>query len=76
MIDQFLRESANQRTDEYGGSVENRARFLMEVLNAVTEVMGSDRVGLRLSPLNSFNSMKDGDPVRLSSLPSRTIECL
>lgn len=63
LIDQFLRESANQRTDEYGGSLENRARFLTEVLEAVTEVMGSGRVGLRLSPLNSFQSMKESDPI-------------
>lgn len=63
LIDQFLRDGANQRTDEYGGSLENRARFLDEVLTAVTEEIGSDRVGLRLSPLNSFNSMKDSDPV-------------
>ncbi|MBD5770733.1 alkene reductase [Marinomonas colpomeniae] len=65
LIDQFLRDSANQRTDEYGGSFENRTRFLTEVIEAVTEVMGSGRVGLRLSPLNSFNSMKDSDPVGL-----------
>lgn len=65
LIDQFLRDSANQRTDEYGGSFENRARFLREVIEAVTEVMGSGRVGLRLSPLNSFQSMKDSDPVGL-----------
>lgn len=65
LIDQFLRDGSNTRTDEYGGSFENRARFLMQVLEAVTEVMGSGRVGLRLSPLNSFNSMKDSDPVGL-----------
>lgn len=65
LIDQFLRESANQRTDEYGGSFENRARFLTQVLDAVTEVMGSGRVGVRLSPLNSFNGMKDSDPIGL-----------
>ena len=65
LIDQFLRDSANQRTDEYGGSFENRSRFLKEVIEAVTEVMGSGRVGLRLSPLNSFNGMKDSDPVGL-----------
>ncbi len=65
LIDQFLRDSSNQRTDEYGGSFENRARFLREVIEAVTEVMGNGRVGLRLSPLNSFNSMKDSDPVGL-----------
>ncbi|QUX90181.1 alkene reductase [Marinomonas sp. A3A] len=63
LIDQFLRESSNQRTDEYGGSLENRARFLTEVIEAVTEVMGSGRVGLRLSPLNSFQSMKENDPI-------------
>ncbi len=62
LIDQFLRDSANQRTDEYGGSLENRARFLSEVLEAVTGEIGSGRVGVRLSPLNSFNSMKDSDP--------------
>ncbi|MDC8786881.1 alkene reductase [Roseateles koreensis] len=63
LIDQFLRDSANQRTDAYGGSLENRARFLFEVLTAVTAAIGSDRVGLRLSPLNSYNSMKDSDPM-------------
>jgi N-ethylmaleimide reductase len=65
LIDQFLRDGANDRTDGYGGSMENRARFLFEVLTAVTAAIGSDRVGLRLSPLNSFNSMKDSDPVAL-----------
>ncbi len=62
LIDQFLRDGSNQRTDEYGGSPENRARFLTEVLEAVTSEIGSQRVGLRLSPLNSFNSMQDSDP--------------
>ncbi len=62
LIDQFLRDSANQRNDEYGGSLENRARFLTEVLEAVTGEIGSGRVGVRLSPLNSFNSMQDSDP--------------
>jgi N-ethylmaleimide reductase len=63
LIDQFLRDSANQRTDEYGGALENRARFLTEVLEAVSAEIGSQRVGLRLSPLNSFNSMRDSDPL-------------
>jgi len=63
LIDQFLRDSANKRDDQYGGSLENRTRFLREVIEAVTEVMGSNCVGLRLSPLNSFNSMKDSDPI-------------
>ena len=66
LIDQFLRNSSNQRTDEYGGSMENRARFLTEVIEAVIGVFGAGRVGLRLSPLNSFQSMKDSDPVGLT----------
>jgi N-ethylmaleimide reductase len=67
LIDQFLRDTPNQRTDAYGGSLDNRARFLFEVLTAVCAAIGSDRVGLRLSPLNSFNSMKDSDPVGLTT---------
>nr|WP_295083956.1 alkene reductase [uncultured Roseateles sp.] len=67
LIDQFLRDGANKRTDAYGGSLENRARFLFEVLDAVTAAIGADRVGLRLSPLNSYNSMIDSDPVALIS---------
>lgn len=66
LIDQFLRTSANQRTDNYGGSIENRARFLCEVLTAVCAAIGSDRVGVRLSPLNSYNSMIDTDPLALT----------
>lgn len=66
LIDQFLRDTPNQRTDSYGGSLENRARFLFEVLTAVTAAIGSERVGLRLSPLNSYNSMKDSDPMALT----------
>lgn len=66
LLDEFLRDSSNHRTDEYGGSMENRARLLMEVLDAVIRVWGSDRVGLRISPVNSFNSMKDSDPIGLT----------
>ncbi len=65
LIDQFLRDGSNQRTDMYGGTMENRARFLFEVLTAVCAAIGSERVGLRLSPLNSFNSMIDSDPLGL-----------
>ncbi len=67
LIDQFLRGSANQRTDAYGGTMENRARFLFEVLAAVCAAVGSERVGLRLSPLNSFNGMIDSDPIGLTA---------
>ena len=62
LIDQFLRDGSNARTDFYGGSIENRTRFLREVTDAVVEVWGADRVGVRLSPAGSFNSMSDSDP--------------
>lgn len=62
LLDQFLRDGSNHRTDAYGGSLENRVRLLLEVTDAVAGVWGADRVGVRLSPLNSFNSMYDSDP--------------
>jgi N-ethylmaleimide reductase len=62
LIDQFLRDGTNRRTDAYGGAVENRARFLREVVEAVAAVWGAGRIGVRLSPVSSFNSMSDGDP--------------
>ncbi len=65
LLDEFLRDGANKRSGPYGGPIENRARLLLEVLDAVTDVWGGDRVGLRLSPLNSFNSMIDSDPISL-----------
>ena len=65
LLDSFLRDGANKRSGAYGGSLENRARLLLEVLTAVIEVWGSERVGLRISPLNSYNSMIDSDPVGL-----------
>lgn len=65
LIDQFLRDTPNQRSDSYGGSLDNRARFLFEVLTAVIAAIGAHKVGLRLSPLNSYNGMKDSDPVAL-----------
>jgi N-ethylmaleimide reductase len=62
LLDQFLRSSANARRDKYGGSVGNRMRLLMEVVEAVTSVWSSDRVGVRVSPVNDYNSMGDDDP--------------
>jgi len=62
LLDQFLRDGSNQRDDEYGGSIENRARLMLEVAEAVTAEVGADRVGIRLSPLQPFNDMKDSDP--------------
>jgi len=63
LIDQFLRDGTNQRTDEYGGAIENRARLLLEVTEAVTSVWDSQRVGVRLSPSGTFNDIRDSHPL-------------
>jgi N-ethylmaleimide reductase len=65
LLDQFLQDGSNKRTDRYGGSIENRARFLLEVVDAVVTVWGKARVGVRLSPYGTFNDMSDSDPVKL-----------
>lgn len=65
LLDQFLKTSANRRTDAYGGSIENRARLLLEVMRAVVDEVGADRVGLRLSPMALVNDADDEDPQRL-----------
>ncbi|MFP5466921.1 MAG: alkene reductase [Gammaproteobacteria bacterium] len=62
LLDQFLKTGANQRTDAYGGSIENRARLLMEVMQAVTAAIGGGRVGIRLSPVTPANDIVDADP--------------
>lgn len=62
LIDQFLQSGTNHRNDEYGGSVENRVRFLSEVAQAVSEVWAPSRIGVRLSPRGTFNDMSDDDP--------------
>lgn len=62
LIDQFLRDGANQRTDGYGGTVENRCRFALEVVDAVIAEIGAGRVGIRLSPVTPSNDLCDSDP--------------
>lgn len=62
LIDQFLRDGSNKRDGEYGGDLENRARLLFEILDEVVNIWGRGYVGVRLSPINSFNSMHDSDP--------------
>lgn len=71
LLDEFLRDGSNKRSGPYGGTIENRARLMFEVVEAVCEVWGSDRVGLRISPLNSYNSMIDSDPVGMASFVAR-----
>ncbi|GDY25503.1 alkene reductase [Agarivorans sp. Toyoura001] len=65
LLDQFLKDGTNQRSDNYGGSIENRARLTLEVTAAVAEVWGSGRVGVRISPTGTFNSMSDSKPQAL-----------
>ncbi|MBW4521848.1 MAG: alkene reductase [Scytolyngbya sp. HA4215-MV1] len=65
LLDQFMRDGSNQRTDAYGGSIANRARLIREVTEAVVGVWGADRVGVRLSPSGTFNDMVDSDPKAL-----------
>jgi len=62
LLDEFIRDGSNQRTDAYGGSIENRMRLLDEVLTAVKEVWPASRIGVRLSPENQFNDMVDSQP--------------
>ena len=60
--DQFLQDVSNQRTDEYGGSIENRAKFPLEIIEAVSNAVGEDRVGFRISPWNTWQGMGMKDP--------------
>ncbi|KAL8061280.1 hypothetical protein ABFX02_02G077300 [Erythranthe guttata] len=62
LIEQFLKDQVNDRTDEYGGSLENRCRFALEIVEAVTNEIGSNRVGIKLSPYTDFMRSIDSDP--------------
>lgn len=76
LLDQFLETGTNRRQDRYGGSVENRARLLLEVMEAVIGVWGAERVGVRLSPGGTFNDMHDADPVATFSHVARELNAL
>ncbi|MCO4763350.1 MAG: alkene reductase [Myxococcales bacterium] len=65
LIDQFLKDGSNQRDDDFGGSIANRWRFPLQVVDAVAAAIGAERTGLRLSPTGSYNGMSDTDPVAL-----------
>lgn len=73
LIDQFLRDSSNQRTDEYGGSVENRSRFLSEIVEAVASAWSPSRTGVRLSPTMNAKGMSDRDPAGLFTHVARIL---
>jgi len=74
LIEQFLQSHTNLRTDRYGGSIENRARLLMEIAQAVIEVWGADRVGVRLSPYGVANDSGEADPMPLYSHVIRALD--
>jgi N-ethylmaleimide reductase len=65
LLDQFLQDGSNKRTDSYGGSIENRTRFLLEVVQAMTSVWGGDRVAVRIAPAGTWNYMRDSNPTAL-----------
>ncbi|WP_218079538.1 alkene reductase [Anthocerotibacter panamensis] len=74
LLDQFLHDGSNHRTDAYGGSIANRTRLLLEVTEAVCDVWGSERVGVRLSPSGTFGTMSDSDPVALFSYVATALD--
>ena len=76
LVDQFLRDGTNKRTDRYGGGVENRARFLLEVTRAMRDVWGPGRVGVRLSPSGTFNDMFDSRPRETFGYAARALGAL
>ncbi|UGY19811.1 alkene reductase [Bradyrhizobium septentrionale] len=76
LIEQFLQSRSNLRTDQYGGSIENRVRFLMEVTQVVTEVWGANRVGVRLSPYGIANGSGEADPMPLYSHAIKALDKL
>ncbi len=65
LLDQFLRDATNKRADRYGGDIINRARLLIEVVESVAAIVGAERVGVRISPINPFNDINDSDPQAL-----------
>ena len=73
LIDQFLQDSTNHRTDEYGGSIENRARFMLEVTDAVVSVWGADRVGMHIAPRGDAHDMGDSDPAAVFGYVAREL---
>ena len=76
LLDQFLKTGANQRTDDYGGSIENRCRFTLEVVRAVVDAVGHGKVGIRLSPVTPANGIDDRDPQALFDYLARQLGTL
>jgi N-ethylmaleimide reductase len=73
LVDQFLQDGTNQRTDQYGGTIKNRLNFMLEVVGAMVSVWGGDRVGVRLGPSGTFNSISDSDPIALFAAAAESL---
>ena len=73
LIDQFMKDQVNDRIDEYGGSLENRCRFALEVVKAVAEEIGAEKVGIRLSPFADYNDSGDSNPESLGLYMSEAL---
>ncbi|XP_076883923.1 putative 12-oxophytodienoate reductase 11 [Bidens hawaiensis] len=76
LIDQFMKDQVNDRTDQYGGSLENRCRFPLEVVRAISDEIGAERVGIRLSPFASYNESGDSDPHSLGVFMAESLSPL
>uniref|UniRef100_A0A0E0DER0 NADH:flavin oxidoreductase/NADH oxidase N-terminal domain-containing protein n=1 Tax=Oryza meridionalis TaxID=40149 RepID=A0A0E0DER0_9ORYZ len=73
LIDQFLKDQVNDRTDKYGGSLENRCRFALEVVQAIADEIGADKVGIRLSPFASYSEAADSNPEALALFMAKVL---
>lgn len=73
LVDQFIRDGSNHRTDDYGGSIPNRLRFLLEIIETLVNTLGADKVGVRLSPTNPYNDMKDSNPMAIFSQAAQAL---
>ncbi|CAD6344215.1 unnamed protein product [Miscanthus lutarioriparius] len=73
LLEQFMKDGANDRTDEYGGSVENRCRFVVEIIDALVHEVGANRVGIRLSPFADYMDCADSDPSALGDYMVRQL---
>ncbi|MFS8006242.1 putative 12-oxophytodienoate reductase [Helianthus anomalus] len=76
LVDQFLKDQVNDRTDQYGGSLENRCRFPLEVVQAISQEIGCERVGMRLSPFANYNDSADSDPHSLGVFMAESLSQL
>lgn len=76
LLDQFIRDGSNQRTDNYGGGIENRIRFPLEVIRAVAAEVGAGKVGVRISPTNKFNDMQDSDPLATFTAFAKALDAM